>query len=109
MTHPDKCRSLGPLGRGPGDPDDLEVVHLHGGGDEVLLVQVRVVHWPGEGEVVRGVECVAGVQVEHHVIARLLSQLRELGLEPVHRVLIGDVEQGGDRNVLYLILFILIL
>ena len=67
----------------------------------MLLVQVGVVHGPLEGEVVRGVKCVSRVQVEHHVIARLLPQLGELGLEPGHGVSVGDVKQGGDRYVLY--------
>ena len=66
----------------------------------MLLVQVGVVNGPGEGEVVRGMKCVACVQIKYHVIARLLSQLRELGLEPFNRVLVGDIEQGGNRNIL---------
>ena len=73
----------------------------------MLLVQVGVVHGPGKGEVVRGVKCVPRVQIEHHVIARLLPQLGELGLEPAHGVIVGDVKQGGDRYVLKIYKYIL--
>ena len=66
----------------------------------MLLVQVGIVHWPGKSKVVWCVEGVSCVQVEHNVLTRLLSQLRQLRLEPDDRVLVCDVEQCGNRNIL---------
>ena len=60
--HPDKSRGFWTFGRRSGNSDDLD--DAHAGVYEVVLVEVRVVKGLSEGEVVRGVEGVARVQVE---------------------------------------------
>ena len=53
---------------------------MHGVSDEVLLVQVRVGQGLGEGEVVRSVESVAGVKIEHNILPCHSLELGQLGL-----------------------------
>ena len=74
-SHPHKGRRFGTFGRGSGYSDDLD--DTHAGVHEVVLVEVRVVEGLGEGEVVRGVEGVARVQVEDDLSTNAGHQVGE--------------------------------
>ena len=99
-SHPHKGGGFGTFGRRSGDSDDFD--DTHAGVHEVVLILVWVVQGLGEGEVVRSVEGVAGVQIEGDVATEAGVQLHQLGLEPGHGVGVSDVQQGGQRNVLIL-------
>ena len=71
------------------------------GSSDIYLVQVRVRQWLGKLKVVGRVEGVSSVQ-EKEDVAAVPDEPAELVLEPGHRVVVGDVEQGHHGNVLLL-------
>ena len=64
---------------------------MHALVNENIFIEVRIVQRLGEGEVVRGVEGVAGVQEEGDLATDAADKVSELRLEPVNSVLVGDV------------------
>ena len=90
----DKRGSLRPDGGGPRDSDDVDLVHA--APDEVRLVEVRVGQLFGKVVVVGSVVGVAHVEEEGEVAVVASRQGLQLILQPLDRIVVGDVKQGGN-------------